>query len=183
MIGSFPYSANVDAVMYFFDAIYPIIMERLPDLPCTIVGVAPPPEIQALSQRYKQVTVTGEVPTLEPYFDRVRLTASPLRYGAGIKTKNLFSMSCGVPIVTTTIGAEGLHLKDGVNALIANDAASFAESVVRLYHDESLWQHLVQGARLVMAEHFSQRALDLVLTQLMEQVRAARVTKQSGATR
>jgi glycosyltransferase involved in cell wall biosynthesis len=182
MIGSFPYSANVDAVKYFFDEIYPIILQRIPDLPCTIVGVAPPSEIQALSQRYKQVTVTGEVPALEPYCAQVRLTASPLRYGAGIKTKNLFSMSCGVPVVTTTIGAEGLHLTDGVNALVADDAANFAESVVSLYQDEALWQRLTQGARSILTEHFSEHALDLVITQLIEQVREARLTNRDGAT-
>lgn len=171
-VGSFPYEANVDAVLYFVDAIYPIIRRSLGDITFYIVGAAPPPEIAALSASHKQFIVTGQVPSVEPYFAKARVCIAPVRYGAGIKTKSLYSMSCGLPVVTSTIGAEGLYLDNGDSALIADDPLSFAEATIRLYQDEALWLRSAERGKSIIADHFSRQALDSALCDLLWHVQS-----------
>ncbi len=184
-VGSFPYEANVDAVLYFVNAVYPLICRSLGDVAFNIVGAAPPPTITALAVSDKRIVVTGQVPSVEPYFERARVCIAPIRYGAGIKTKILYSISCGLPVVTSTIGAEGLFLQDGGSALIADDALEFADATIRLYQDEGLWSRLAQQGKSVVEEHFSIRALDTVLDDLIHRVPSRQppqrvVTSQAG---
>lgn len=184
-VGSFPYEANVDAVLYFVEAIYPIIRRSLGDISFYIVGAAPPPELAALSGSDKPFIVTGQVPSVEPYFERARVCIAPVRYGAGIKTKSLYSMSCGLPVVTSTIGAEGLHVDHGESALIADDPLAFARATMQLYQDQALWLRIAAGARAVIADHFSGQALDAVLGDIFKRAPSGetaktRVVEQAG---
>jgi glycosyltransferase involved in cell wall biosynthesis len=101
------------------------------------------------------VLVHGHVPDIAPYMDGCRIALAPLRYGAGVKGKVNLSMAHGQPVVATPSAVEGMHLRDGDDVLVAGDATAFADAVVRLYHDEALWQRLSAGGLANVARHFS----------------------------
>jgi glycosyltransferase involved in cell wall biosynthesis len=88
------------------------------------------------------IVVTGYLEDVAPYFNRCRLSVAPLRYGAGLKGKVITSLSYGLPMVASTIACEGIGLEDDTNILIADDPAEFAEKVIRLYTDATLWNRL-----------------------------------------
>jgi glycosyltransferase involved in cell wall biosynthesis len=97
----------------------------------------------------------GYVEDPVPWFARARVFVAPLRYGAGMKGKIGQSLSLGLPVVTTLIGAEGMLLEDKKNVLIADGAQDFAAAVVKLYQDSVLWRTLAENGRMHIAEHFS----------------------------
>jgi glycosyltransferase involved in cell wall biosynthesis len=87
--------------------------------------------------------------------DGCRIAVAPLRYGAGVKGKINLSMAHGQPVVATACAVEGMHLRDGIDVLVAGDAAGFAAQVVRLYQDPALWRQLAQSGLDNVARHFS----------------------------
>jgi glycosyltransferase involved in cell wall biosynthesis/SAM-dependent methyltransferase len=140
-IGGFPHTPNVDAVVWFCEKIWPSVRARLPEARVHLIGNKPPEQVHALAA-IDGVNVVGYVEDLKPWFDRTRLSVAPLRYGAGIKGKLGTSLSFGMPSVATSIAVEGMKIRDGVHALVADDEAAFADQVVRLYTDEALWTRL-----------------------------------------
>lgn len=164
-IGGFNHPPNVDAMRYFIGEVLPLIRRSLGEVPVFIVGSNPPPEVQALAS--EQVHVTGYVKDVSGYFERCRLSVAPLRYGAGVKGKVNMSMSYGLPVVASRIAVEGMHLHDGVDVLVADDAQGFADSVVRLYSDSDLWAKLSDNGIRNIETHFSiaaaRRALERIL--------------------
>ena len=137
-VGGFRHPPNTDGVRWFCEEVFPLVRARLPDVRFHCIGDGPPPEIQALAQR-EGVIVHGHVPDIAPYMDGCRIAVAPLRYGAGVKGKINLSMAHGQPVVATAIAAEGMSLRDGHDVLLADDAAGFADAVVRLYGDATLW--------------------------------------------
>lgn len=139
-IGGFAHSPNVDAIMWFVHSIWPTIKKILPDIKFYVIGSNPSSCIKALANT--DIIVTGYQKDVEPYFRRSRVFVCPLRYGSGIKGKIGHSMSMGLPVVTTSVGAEGMGLVHEENALIADDEDSFARNIVRLYTCGELWEKL-----------------------------------------
>ncbi|MEM2174559.1 MAG: glycosyltransferase family 4 protein, partial [Candidatus Micrarchaeia archaeon] len=161
-LGGFNHLPNVDGVKWFVKEIFPEIKKHLPDLKFYVVGSEPPKEILTLKSR--DIIVTGYVKDLEPYLENSRVFVAPLRYGAGVKGKINMAMSHGLPVVTTSIGAEGMHLIDGENALIADNPKDFAEKVVKLYTDEELWKKLSKNSIEHTKKYFSyERAKERIL--------------------
>ena len=140
-IGGFQHTPNVDAVLYFVQCVYPLIKLHLPDMRFYILGSKPPDEILDLATD-RSIVITGYLEEVAPYFNRCRLSVAPLRYGAGLKGKVITSLSYGLPMVASTIACEGIGLEDEINILIADDPAEFAEKVIRLYTDATLWNRL-----------------------------------------
>lgn len=140
-IGGFQHTPNVDAVLYFAQSIYPLIKLQLSDIRFYILGSKPPDEILDLAAD-SSIVVTGYLEDVAPYFDQCRLSVAPLRYGAGLKGKVITSLSYGLPMVASTIACEGIGLEDEKNILIADDPEKFAEKVIRLYTDATLWNRL-----------------------------------------
>ncbi|MCX7982229.1 MAG: glycosyltransferase [Syntrophales bacterium] len=137
-VGNFKHRPNVDGIIYFVKAIFPIISKALPDIKLYIVGNSPPEEVLSLSS--KKIIVTGYVKDLSPYLEKARVFVAPLTYGAGMKGKIGEAMSWGIPVVTTTIGAEGMDLIHGEEALIADSPTDFAQNVISLYQNRDLWE-------------------------------------------
>lgn len=152
-VGTFHFNPNVDAMLHYLDAIHPLVRAALPDARIFIIGTEPTEEL--LARAADDVVITGFVPALAPFFDRCRLSIAPLRIGAGVKGKVLQSLGQGLPVVASPVAAEGLHLVDGEDALIAADPAAFAAAIVRLHEDEALWTRLSANGRSVIARHFS----------------------------
>jgi GT2 family glycosyltransferase len=156
-VGGFRHPPNVDAVQWFVSSVFPLIRERLPEVRFHCIGGDVPKEIAALASQ-PGVLVHGHVPDITPYMEGARVAVAPLRYGAGVKGKVNLSMAHGQPVVATPCAVEGMHLRAGEDVLVADDAMTFAEAVVRAYHDEALWQRLAANGLLNVERHFSLEA-------------------------
>jgi GT2 family glycosyltransferase/SAM-dependent methyltransferase len=148
-LGSFEHVPNIDAAVRLVKDVMPAVWSELDNIQVTIVGSSPPPEVQALASA--QVDVTGWVKDLQPVLEQSRLMVAPLRFGAGLKGKITQCMAVGLPVVTTTVGAEGLDGRDGETMLIADDPREIANRIIRVYDDDDLWRRLSVSAQSVVA--------------------------------
>ena len=144
--GSMSYYPNIDAVKFFFSKVYGPLRQEVPDIRVQIVGHDPPRQIRDLV-KLPGVEVTGSVPDVRPYYNGATVFIVPLRLGGGTRLKIVEAMAMDLPVVSTTVGAEGLAIHPGENILIADDAASFAESVLRLLRDASLRKQIAEGGK------------------------------------
>ncbi len=153
-VGGFRHPPNVDAVRWFVGEVWPRIHRARPDLQFHCVGGDVPAAIQALSS-VPGIRIHGHVPDLQPWLDGCRISVAPLRYGAGVKGKVNQAMAHGVPVVATTPAVEGMHLRDGHDVLVADDAQAFADAVLALDSDEVQWSGIAAKGRDNVARHFS----------------------------
>ncbi|MFC3714964.1 glycosyltransferase [Luteimonas soli] len=153
-VGGFRHPPNVDAVRWFAEAVFPQVRARLPGIAFHCIGGDVPESISALDGR-EGITIHGHVPDIAPYMDGCRVAVAPLRYGAGVKGKVNLSMAHGQPVVSTSCAVEGMYLHDGHDVLVADDAAAFADAIVRLHEDEALWTTLSRNGLENVARHFS----------------------------
>lgn len=167
-LGSFSNLANRDALDWFLQRVWPKIHERLPGVEMHLAGSSMPDSFRSLGNG---IVGMGHAEDLALVHARHRVFVSPVRYGTGIKTKNLAALSYGIPVVTTTIGAEGLNLRDGETVSIADDEESFAEAVVRLYQNDNLWRKQAKAARQHILRQFSPEKLMAGLIRFIERVR------------
>jgi glycosyltransferase involved in cell wall biosynthesis len=163
-IGHYAHNPNEDAVSYFVSEIFPLIRQRIPGVVFYMVGSHMTEKVQSLAAR--DVVAVGYVPDPSSYFNDCRVFVAPLRYGAGMKGKIGHSMSFGLPVVTTSIGAEGMSLIDGRHVLIADSPAAFASAVVRLYTDNLLWEQMSLSALLHIQTNFSKAVVRTKLAQV-----------------
>lgn len=155
-LGGYRHDPNVDAAIFLAQEVWPLVRAQLPGARLTFAGAHPPEAVFALAA--DDIIVTGQVPDLGPYFDEARVFAAGIRYGAGVKGKVATAMSHGVPVVATTIAAEGMYFTPDVDALIADDAADFARRIVEIYRDEALWARL-SAAGLAFVEQNNSLAM------------------------
>jgi len=148
-VGGYQHPPNVDAVQYFVAEIMPLLRQLLPGVRFYAVGSKTPVELQALAS--EDVIITGFVEDLAPLLNKMRISVAPLRFGAGIKGKIGTAMAVGLPVVATSLAAEGMSLTDGENILVADGAKAFAEAVAKIYQDEVLWNHISRNG-LAFAE-------------------------------
>jgi GT2 family glycosyltransferase/glycosyltransferase involved in cell wall biosynthesis len=146
-LGGFGHPPNTDAVLWYVHEVLPLLRQRVdgdavPHL--HVVGAKPPPEIQALAG--DGVTVHGYVANLAPLLGRLRVGVAPLRFGAGVKGKMLTTMAAGLPLVATSVAAEGLGLRDGLTVRLADDPEAFASAVIALHTSAELWDRQVDAA-------------------------------------
>jgi hypothetical protein len=171
-VGGYRHPPNVDAALFYCREIVPRLRERLPGVASYLIGSNPPPALAKLQG--DGVEVLGYVPEIEPWFDKCRLSVSPLRYGAGVKGKINHSMSRGLPVVATSTSVEGMHLVEGEEVLVADDPDAFAEAIARLYRDEALWDRLSQAGIANVRRHFSPEAAAEPIGRVFELARRKR---------
>lgn len=153
--GGFEHAPNADAVRYFLRDILPPVRREIPEAKFFIVGSDPPPSVRRAAAATGGVSVTGYVKDLTPYFDGCKLSVAPLRFGAGIKGKVLSSLSRGVPVVASSIAAEGLPLAHGKEALIADRPQDFSRAVINLYRKRDLWQQLSDNGLQIISQYYA----------------------------
>src|SRR5438128_5536540 len=129
--------------MFFVHEIYPLVSEHLPDAKFYVIGDKAPPEIVALAT--ERIVVTGLQRDVRPFFDSVKLSVAPLRFGAGVKGKINQSMAFGVPVVATSLAVEGTDLHDREEILVADQPEDFARAVIELYESEQLWNRISEN--------------------------------------
>jgi glycosyltransferase involved in cell wall biosynthesis len=152
-IGNLAHRPNEDAVFFFMREVYPRLRPKLPGVPLDIIGDFGSDAIAAYNS--EEVRIRGYVPDVEPYLRGARVFIAPLRFGAGIKGKVGEAMAHGIPVVTTSIGAEGFGLTHESDVMIADDPESFATAISRLYSDKELWQRVADNGRLRIEKHFT----------------------------
>jgi glycosyltransferase involved in cell wall biosynthesis len=157
--GVMGWAPNIDAVLYFAANILPLIVKRRPDTSFTIVGREPPEEIRRLSDSNARIHVTGTVEDVRPWLWGAKVAIVPLRVGSGTRLKIHESMAALVPVVSTSIGAEGLDVTTSKNILIADDPATFAESCLQLLDQPGYAAHLADAALLYVSEGYSWEAV------------------------
>lgn len=174
-IGSFLHQPNEDAVLFFVKEVFPFIKKEIPDIKFYVVGSDPLESILRLNS--ESIKVTGYVKDVSPYFENCRVFVAPLRYGAGMKGKIGQSMAYGLPVVTTTIGAEGIGLKNNVNSLIADDPAEFADAVIKLYSDEQLWKTISDNSIEHIKRNYSKETLSRKIAEIFASLKLSSNTK------
>jgi glycosyltransferase involved in cell wall biosynthesis len=166
-VGGFKHEPNVDGVQHFCLDIFSRIYAEVPSARLLIVGSDPPRSVLAL--RGKRVEVVGYVRDLAPLLRSAALSVAPLRYGAGLKGKVGEALSFALPVVTTSVGAEGFGIESGKHALVADDAADFSAASVRLLRDAALARRLGEAGRALIERNFSESAVENVLGPALDQ--------------
>ena len=144
--GSMDWLPNHDAMLYFVRHILPRIRASCPTVALTIVGRNPFPGIKALSRADPSVRVTGRVEDVRPYLEEASVYVIPLRIGGGTRLKVFEAMAMAKPVVSTSIGVEGLPILNGADALVADEPDGFADAVVRLLRDRPYAERVGQAA-------------------------------------
>lgn len=164
-VGGFEHLPNVDAAICLVQEIMPAVWRELGKVAVTIVGPDVPPEVHALASPL--VSVTGWVEDLQPLLDGSRLMVAPLRYGAGMKGKITQALAVGLPVVTTSIGAEGLDGHDEDCLLVADDPQKLAEHTIQVYRHDQLWRQLSDAGRELIADRCSTGVVSRQLGRLL----------------
>ena len=161
---------NIDGAKFLVEEIYPIIKKQYPHVRLYIVGPEPPNEIKLFEELYPDIVVTGYVSDIREYIAQSDVVMVPIRVGAGTRNKILQAFSMQKPVVSTTVGAEGILGLSNENILIADEKNKFAEHVISLINDESL-RHVmgVAGCELVR-NYYSVDAFLLELDNMLQTV-------------
>jgi glycosyltransferase involved in cell wall biosynthesis len=150
--GSMDWLPNEDGVEYFVSQVLPLVRREVPDAQFWAVGRRPSAALRALVS--ETVHVTGTVDDIRPYLDRGAVCVVPLRSGGGTRIKIFEAMSMGKPVVSTTVGAEGLPVTHDRDILLADSPEDFARATVELLRDPARRRRLGGAAReLVQANH------------------------------
>jgi glycosyltransferase involved in cell wall biosynthesis len=154
-VGSMDWLPNVDGVLHFVREILPLIRQARPETTLTIVGRTPPPKIAQLATADPRIQVTGTVPDIRPYLWSSAVAIVPLRIGGGTRLKIYEAMAAQIPVVSTTIGAEGLSVNPPQDIRLADTPAHFAAQCLELLTTPELRIRLAQAAAAMVASHFS----------------------------
>lgn len=164
-VGSMDWMPNVDGIDYFAKNILPLIRQRKPDCTVAIVGRDPSPATLALAD--DKFSVTGTVPDVRPYLWHSKASIVPLRIGGGTRLKVYESMAAGVPVISTSIGAEGLTYDAPVDIRIADDPAAFADQCVKLLDQPNTRRDIAQAALRMVTDNFSSESVALRFEELL----------------
>jgi len=158
LLGGTDWFPNLDGLTYFAQEVLPLVRRRHPGVRVVSVGRASQEETARFRADF-DIELTGYVEDIRPWIQSARCVVVPLRVGGGSRLKILDSWSMGKPVVTTSIGCEGLGADDGVNALIRDDPGSFAEAVMAVLENDGLCGTLSTGGRATAVNAYSWDAI------------------------
>ena len=145
-LGAMSVAHNEAGAIHFIRDIFPLIQERVSDAKFIVVGGGITDQLKKAAKGNNSVIFTGRVEDVRTEVGKCQVFVCPLTFGSGIKTKNLEAMAMGVPVVTTTIGAENINAIDGQDWLVADDDREFAQAVVDLMRDDSKRRDMERNA-------------------------------------
>ncbi|MGA8597319.1 MAG: glycosyltransferase [Bryobacteraceae bacterium] len=166
--GSMDWLPNIDGARFFIEQIYPHIRAKLPSCRVAFVGRHPSPWLKRIGSRYPNLIVTGTVPDVRPWLWGARVSVVPLRIGGGTRLKIFEAMAAQVPVVSTTIGAEGLPVVNGRHLFIEDDPRSFANACIALLNDPPRRRQLASEAWMLVAGRFSWEAVTKEFESILE---------------
>lgn len=156
-VGSFEHLPNVDAASFLVRDVMPHVWRQQADVQLIIVGQHPPAEVQALAG--PRVEVTGWLDDIAAVLGRARVAVAPMRYGAGLTMKTVGAMAHGVPVVSTTLVAEGMGATSGAQLLVADEPHELAAAISALLHDDHLWHRMSDAGRALVQERYEPGAI------------------------
>jgi polysaccharide biosynthesis protein PslH len=157
-IGTMFWMPNSQGVSWWLHGGYELLRTICPDLTYDIVGARPPRALQLLAVRYEGVTLHGYVADTLSFWTRASALAVPILSGGGVRVKILEAMAMGVPVVSTTIGCEGLNVRTGEHLLVADTPEAFAHAIAKILRDKALAVRLAQNARQLILEQYDAKA-------------------------
>jgi len=167
-VGNMRYAPNVDGALFFCKEIFPLIKQQVPNVKLLLVGSTPTAAVQSLTA--DDVVVTGFVESVVPYYQNSIVSVVPLRAGSGTRLKILESMALGRPVISTTLGAEGLAVTHGKNILIADTPADFARQTAQTLNNLTLRQQLIAKGRQLVEQEYDWQRIAQKLLKLYEDV-------------
>lgn len=170
--GALDYTPNVDALAWYFAEIHPLVMTRMPDFKAILVGKNPPPAVRAHAE-LPGVEFAGEVPDVRPFYQKAWLQMVPLRIGGGTRLKIAEGLAMANPVVSTTLGAQGLDLHHDEHLLLADTAADFADAMLRYLGDEPLRRRHSAAGRDRILESYTWPALGGLLARRLDALQPA----------
>jgi len=156
-IGTMYWPPNIDGVMWFVREVFPRIRHNRPDVVLDLVGSRPPSALRDLGGDDSGINLTGYVADPTPYLERAGVFVVPLLAAGGMRVKILNALAQGLPVVSTTLGAEGIAVVDGEHVLLADRPAEFAAAVLRLLDDRDLAANLAEKGRQLVVETYDYR--------------------------
>jgi len=166
--GAMGYVPNFDGIMYFLDNIFPHIKRVIPDAKIYIVGNNPPENL--LRRHSSSVIVTGFVDDVRPWIERASVYVVPLNMGGGTRLKVVEALSMKKPIVTTSIGCEGIDVENDHHLLIRDDPEAFAEAVVRLMNDKALSRRITEAGNEMVIRTYDWGVIGSSIDKALEQI-------------
>ncbi len=166
-----PGTANVDAALWLLDEIMPLVWSQVPQLHLYLVGRDPPSELRRRIDHH--VHVTGEVPSTVPFLRQSLATVVPLRWESGTRFKILEAFACRSPVVSTTLGAEGLDVVDGRHLLLADDPEEFADAIVSLATDPTRGEHLTGPAYALVSSEYDVSTAEGQIRRVLDRLASA----------
>jgi glycosyltransferase involved in cell wall biosynthesis len=154
-LGTLHYPPNADGIRWFLQEVFPLVRHQAPQATLTIIGKNPPADfLQAAEREPQTVQVTGYVPELRPYMEQAALVVVPVRAGGGMRVRILEAFALGMPVVTTTVGLEGIQAEPGRDVLVADTPAAFAAAVLRLLTEPGLAASLAANGRKLAEQRY-----------------------------
>lgn len=150
--GAMKYIPNTDGMIYFLEEIFPLIKKQVPQAKVYIVGSQPPAKLKAYAS--DSVKITGFVDDVRPYIDKASVFVVPLNMGSGTRLKVLEALSMQKPVVSTSVGCEGIDVEDGKHLLIRDNPKEFADAVIQLFEDKNQKHRLIEYGFELMKQKY-----------------------------
>ena len=169
-LGSMDWLPNIEGVRWFVRNVYPAVKSAAPEARLRIIGRKPGAEIRSLADEDSSIEVTGTVDDVRPWLADASAMITPLLSGGGTRIKILEAMAFGTPVLSTTVGAEGLPFENGKHLLLADEPETFAAKCVELIRSAALREQIAIAARKEVVERYSWAAASRKFQDLCAQV-------------
>jgi glycosyltransferase involved in cell wall biosynthesis len=179
-VGTMYWPPNIDAVKWFIKHVYPIVRKHRSDVQFDVVGAHPPTDLITLNNNGFGVNVTGYVADPRPYEQRAAVMVVPLLAGGGMRVKILNALAAGIPIVSTTLGYEGIDAKAGRDILVGDTPEEFAAQVLRVLNDRALGEKISSNGRKLVEKSYDYKAALRPLDEVYERAKLASRKAQSA---
>jgi glycosyltransferase involved in cell wall biosynthesis len=157
-LGTLHYPPNADGIRWFIQEVFPRVQSEINQVTLSVIGKNPPADfLQIAQQSQGKIEVTGYVEDLTPYLERACLMVVPVRVGSGMRVRILEAFARGIPVVTTTIGLEGIDARPGQDVLVADEPEDFAREVIRLAKDPLLQERLANNGRALIEQVYDRK--------------------------
>jgi sugar transferase (PEP-CTERM/EpsH1 system associated) len=171
--GVMDYKPNVDAVIWFTEKVWPMVLEKYANARLIVAGMNPVPDIARLANR-RGVEITGMVESILPYYHQADIFIAPLLIARGVQNKVLQAFACGVPVVATSMGAEGIDCKDTENILIADAPEDFFARIEQLCSNPDLYLEIRDKALNLVRDNYSWAGKLELLSKTLQSIQGGR---------
>lgn len=154
-VGTLSWEANVDGLIWFVREVFPPLSAAHPELRLKVVGKEPDLRLRQAVNGIAQISLEGYQEDLEPYYQEACISIAPVRFGAGMKVKVLSAMARGLPVVTTSVGAEGIDVKNQEHLMVADTPTQWIMSITGLLKDQIQWSQMSKKSRKKINEKYT----------------------------